>query len=316
MDNVAGAVSIVVPAYNHAEYLARAIDSLLAQDHPVEIIVLDDGSTDNTPEILTRYEKRIFWQSQQNMGQAATLNKGWGMASGNILGYLSADDLLAPQAVSKAVAAMSANPQAVAVYPDFNLIDPHSAVIRSVSAPDFELRNALLGNECLPGPGALFRRSALQVAGGWNPAYRQMPDYDFWLRLGIQGEFVHLREVLASFRVHPGSQTYGTVSAERADEPISIISSILDNASLTEPEAELRDAALANAYLFSAQLHWRAGRIGNGWQRLAMAHKLDASSVFSRRGARILANALLNRFGHRLLWSVRRLLRRDNRSNP
>jgi len=309
-------VSIVVPAYNHADFLASAINSLLTQDYPfLEIIVLDDGSTDHTPAILDNYRGKVHCESQANMGQAATLNKGWSMAKGDILGYLSADDLLAPNAVSKAVLAFSASPLAVAVYPDFNLIDPNSAVVRTVHAPDFEFCKALLGNECLPGPGAFFRRSALQLAGGWNPAFRQMPDYDFWLRLGLHGEFVHLKEVLASFRVHPGSQTYGTVSAPRTEEPVAIISAILAHGQLPPMAVELRDQAMANAHLFSAQLHLRAGRFREGWQKLKAAHAIDSGSVFSIRGVRILANALLNRIGHRLLWSVRQIFRRSNTSH-
>lgn len=309
-------VSVVVPAYNHADFLPFAINSLLAQDCPsVEIIVLDDGSTDHTPKILDRYRDKVRCESHANMGQAETLNKGWGLAKGDILGYLSADDILEPQAVSKALAVLSANPSAVAVYPDYNLIDPYSTVVRRVRAPDFEFCKALLGNECLPGPGAFFRRSALRLAGGWNAAFRQMPDYDFWLRLGLYGDFVHLKEVLASFRVHPGSQTYGVVSPARAEEPVAIISAILDDERLPAMAARLHNQALANAHLFSAQLHLRAGRFCESWRKLKIAHGLSPDSVFSIRGARMLANAFLNRTGHRLLWSVRQLLRRDKPSN-
>jgi glycosyltransferase involved in cell wall biosynthesis len=86
-------VSIVVPAYNHADYLKECIESILAQDYPrVELIVLNDGSTDMTPAILLAYGDRFRWENQANMGQSATLNKGWAMASGDILAYLSADD--------------------------------------------------------------------------------------------------------------------------------------------------------------------------------------------------------------------------------
>lgn len=304
-------VSIVIPAYNHADYLAQAIDSLLAQSHPVEVIVLDDGSTDHTRDVLARYTGRIYWETQQNIGQAATLNKGWNMARGEFLGYLSADDVLAPEAAEKCFAALLESPAAVAAYPDFNLIDPQSGVVLSVHAPDFELSRALLGNECLPGPGALFRRNAFLKAGGWNPAFRQMPDYDFWLRLGLHGKFIHVKEVLAGFRVHPGSQTYSIASPTRAKEPVAIISAILADAQLPATANTLRAPALANAHLFSAQLHLRAGRFSEGWQQLCAAYVLHRRSILGIRCARILANALFNRVGHRLLWSLRALFRRD-----
>lgn len=304
-------ISIIIPAYNHADYLAQAIDSVLAQTHPVEVIVLDDGSTDHTRDVLARYTGRIYWETQQNMGQAATLNKGWNMARGEFLGYLSADDVLAPEAVRKCVAALLGKPSAAAAYPDFNLIDPQSGVVRAVHALDFEFNRALLGNECLPGPGAFFRREAFLKTGGWNPAFRQMPDYDFWLRLGLHGEFIHIKEVLAGFRVHPGSQTYSIASLTRAEEPVAIISAILADAQLPAASSALRAPALANAHLFSAQLHLRAGRFSAGWQQLCAAYALRPRSVLGLRCARILANALFNRTGHRLLWSLRGLFQRD-----
>ena len=71
-------VSIVIPAYNHAGYLDEAIGSVLNQDYPrVELLVLNDGSTDGTPAVLEKYGRSFYWETQPNMGQAATLNKGW-----------------------------------------------------------------------------------------------------------------------------------------------------------------------------------------------------------------------------------------------
>ena len=97
-------VSIVTPTYNQAEYLAETIESVLAQDYPnIEYIVLDDGSTDSTPEVLNRYSGRVRWERHDNMGQARTLNKGWAMSRGEFIGYLSSDDLLLPDAISKLV---------------------------------------------------------------------------------------------------------------------------------------------------------------------------------------------------------------------
>src|SRR6185503_111739 len=94
-------VSIVIPAYNLGHYVGATIDSVLAQDYPrVELIVIDDGSKDDTREVLARYTGRMRWESQPNAGQVAAMNRGWGMASGEILSWIGADDLLLPDAVS------------------------------------------------------------------------------------------------------------------------------------------------------------------------------------------------------------------------
>ena len=100
-------VSIVIPCYNQGHYLRQAIDSALSQDYPgIELIVLDDGSTDGTQALLASYPDRFYRESHANMGQAGTLNKGWRMSKGEILSYLSADDFLLPGAVRRSVEAL------------------------------------------------------------------------------------------------------------------------------------------------------------------------------------------------------------------
>ena len=130
MRNSQPKVSLVIPAYNHAAYLAEAIDGILAQDYPnVELIVLNDGSTDETEHVLRQYPAdRFYWETQPNMGQSATLNKGWRLAHGEILGYLSADDKLRPTAVSRSVECLTRNLHVAATYCDYELISSTSQV--------------------------------------------------------------------------------------------------------------------------------------------------------------------------------------------
>lgn len=299
-------VSLVIPAYNHGIFVAEAVRSVLAQDYPaVELIVIDDGSTDDTSAVLTNLGSGFYWETQPNAGQARTLEKGWRLARGEVLGYLSADDVLAPSAVRESMAELAAHPEAVATYCDFNLIDPASRVVRRVETPDFSYRDMLVNVSCPPGPGAFFRRAAYEASGPWNPAYRQMPDYDFWLRLGLNGCFIRIPRVLAGFRVHEASQTYSRTTPERATEPVRIVDQILRHPDLP-PELRTQGRhARANAHLVSAQLHLRAGRILSGGRDVAVALRYAPGSVLSQRVLRLLANAMLNRAGHRLLWQVK-----------
>ena len=301
-------VSIVIPSYDHGRYLGAAIDSILAQDYPrIEIIAIDDGSTDDSRDVLARYAGRIHWESQANQGQAAALNRGWLMSRGDILGYLSADDLLLPGAVGRAVHCLQKNPDAALVYCDFNLIDPDSAVVRRIRAPEVAYSEMLGQLICPPGPGAFFRRSAFEKAGLWDPGLRQMVDYEYWLRLGMHGRFVRIPEVLAAFRVHPGSQTFAATSPARADEPVRIIERYFQRENVPVGTQALRDRAFSAAYLVSAQLHLRGGNYGNGFAALWRAFRLRPRNVFSLRSMRILFNALFNRLGHRIVWGARRL---------
>lgn len=124
-------VSIVTPAFNQAKYLVETIESVLAQDYPnIEYIVLNDGSTDNTEEILRRYEGFLKWETQKNMGQSKTLNKGWSISSGKYLGYLSSDDILYPNAVSELVEVLERLPEIGVSYCDFDIINEHGTHVK------------------------------------------------------------------------------------------------------------------------------------------------------------------------------------------
>jgi glycosyltransferase involved in cell wall biosynthesis len=300
-------VSIVIPAYNQAAYLGEAIESVLAQDYPrVELIVLDDGSTDGTRGILQRYAGRFCFESHPNMGQAATLNKGWRMARGSVLSYLAADDRLAPRAASASVAVLLEHPDCVMTYVDYDLIDPASRFIRRVRTPDYDHRSLAVGLICAPGPGAFLRRSAFERAGPWNERLRQIPDFELWLRLAGEGCFRRISEALAAYRVHDASQSFAPVSAERAVEPVEVMREYFV---LGRVPRELRDAqgeALSNAQVLAARLHLRSGRYADALRLLWAALRLHPGNFRRLRTWHLVANGLVNRFAHRALWVVRR----------
>lgn len=299
-------VTIVIPAFNHGKYLKQAIDSILSQDYPhIELIVLDDGSTDNTREVLEGYGNKFYWESHQNMGQANTLNKGWAISKGEILAYLSADDILLPEATRLSVDCLSKNPDAVLCYCDFQLIDPESKVIRAVSAPEYSYQEMVTRFICAPGPGAYFRRTAFVEAGGWDPRFRHSPDYECWLRLGLLGRFVHIREQLAAFRVHEDSQSFAQTTVDRAEEALRIIEKYYLLSGIPSEILIAKNLSFANANLVVAQLHLRSGRYKEGYLRARQAALLSPRSLLSVRALRMLVNGLFNRFIHRYLWLIK-----------
>lgn len=287
-------VSLVVPAFNHAAYLEQALESALAQTYPgIELIVLDDGSTDATAGILDRYAGRFHFESQKNIGQAATLNKGWALAHGDVLGYLSADDYLHPEAVSEAVAALARHPDAVAVYPDFELVDDSSRTTGTVRTPEFDYRDMVLRMVCPPGPGAFFRRTAFASEGGWNEQLRRIPDFEFWLRLGLRGGFVRIPKVLAYYRVHAGAQSFSPVDSVRADEYVNVIEALLESGRLpAEIQAESA-MALATAGLNSARLHLVSGRYRVALRRTLTAVRGAPGKILEAGAWRLLASGLV-----------------------
>ena len=304
-------VSVVIPAYNYAHYLDEAIKSVLEQDYPnVELIVLDDGSKDDTQKVLERYGERFYWEIQENMGEAATLTKGWRIAKGEILAKLSADDVLLPSAVRAAVQAFEANPHTVLAYPSFDMVGPDSTLIRRVNGLNLSYRDMVVKIMNPVGPGAFFRRDAYATTGPWDSTLKLTLDYDFWLRLGLQGTFTKISQVTALFRVHNASQSFAKTDEARSEEFIRVISNYFERQQVPEDIVVAKNEALSNAYIFSARSHLRSRRYTKGVKRLLQGFSLHPGNI-SRRAFRVLAHGLFNHIRYR-----RHVNRKKTRSNP
>lgn len=311
-------VSIVIPAYNHARYLDQAIDSVLGQSHPdIQLIVLDDGSTDDTRDVLRRRSGRFHWETHPNMGQAATLNKGWAMSNAAVLGYLSADDYLHRDAAARAVEVLREFPDVVATYCDFNIVDEASHLLSTSTAPEFDYDAMVLRGVCLPGPGAFFRRSTFDAVGGWDRNLRHVPDVDFWLRVGLHGEFRRIPEVLAHYRMHDGSQSFSKIDERQADEIISVLNRLYREPQLPARLRNSYNRSISSAYLLSARLHLYSSRCRVGLRRALAAVACHPRVLVTPRSYRLIAGGLIQRAGQKLVWQLRRLPhKRDEPVHP
>lgn len=201
--------SIVVPSYNQATFLPACLDGLLWQDGvDVEILVYDGGSTDGSKKIIEKYADRIAcWQSQPDGGQAAALKVGFERATGDILGWLNADDVLFPNTVKHIAAYYETHPDTVFVYGDAVWIDHENRVIRPKREIDFNWSTFAYGYCYIPQPSAFFRRDAYEKAGGVDPSYKCCMDYDLWHRLARIGPVGHIPVFVSGIRDHPGTKT-------------------------------------------------------------------------------------------------------------
>lgn len=250
-------VTIVTPAYNQADYLADTIESVLAQDYPhLEYIVLDDGSTDSTFDVLKAFEGRIRYERHENMGQANTLNKGWSMAKGSLIGYLSSDDLLEVGAISQLVSALAAHPGAVMAYCDYHLIDAKGQRFRKVKTKEYSAKQLRVELSCQPGPGALFRREIFDLSGGWRGDLQQVPDFEFWLRASDFGHFVRVPSLLADHRVHEQSASFRAVSYTRSMEIVEVMNHYWYGKSGKDVRR-----SVATAHLVASRSHGQSGRV-------------------------------------------------------
>jgi len=201
-------VSIVTPSYNCAPFLADCIESILAQDYPrIEYIVMDGGSTDGTLSILRRYRDRIAHiHSAGDSGQGEAINQGLQSAHGEIVAFLNADDVYLPGAVSEAVRSLTARPEIAVVYGNALHVAEDGATLADYPTRDFD-RETLKRDCYICQPAAFVRRAAFDRVGGMNPALRYVLDYDLWIRLAANGEFLRIERYLAKSRVHRGSKS-------------------------------------------------------------------------------------------------------------
>ncbi len=290
-------VSLVTPACNQAEYLGETIESVLAQDYPkLEYIVLDDGSSDDTPAVLRRFGNRIRHERHANMGQARTLNRGWSMAKGSLIGYLSSDDRLSPSAIRRLAEALVAKPEAAVAYGDFELIDAKGRPFRTVRAEDYNEDRLRLDLVCQPGAGVLFRRDVYDQSGGWAEHLRQVPDFEFWLRASEFGPFIRVPEVLAQYRVHEGSASFRPVEAQRSMEIVGVVRTHWKGRA--GPDV---DRSLANAHAIAAKSHIQSGRLLAGLAQWGAAVRNRPNSLLSPATWRMLFSGLLRRASYRLM---------------
>lgn len=244
-------VTIITPTYNRADYLSETIESVLSQDYPnVEYIVLDDGSKDNTKKIIEKYQTKLIFESHSNMGEARTVNKGFGMAHGDIIGIVNSDDPLLPGAIKEIVGFMQCHPQVGVVYPDWDIIDANGKKIEHIQTFEYSYINMLRWFYPLPGPGALIRKEVVRVLNGRDPQFQYVSDFDFWLRAGLMTEFARLPKTLATFRMHPNSASVSQTNEGMAQEHITLINKICSLPNLPQdPKLDMQEAYSSAYYI-------------------------------------------------------------------
>jgi len=216
-----GLVSVVLPVYNGAEYLAESIESVLSQDYNRwELIVVDDGSTDATPAILQRYEtdSRVRIIRQENRKLPEALNTGFAAAGGEFFTWTSADNAMRPGMLSALANFLQTNPSAEMVYANEELIDESGRAARgrdfcriyqhppggSVLWRPYDPGELNFVQNNLIGGCFLYRGQAARILGGYTPACFGYEDYDYWLRMNALFRIAHLGsdEPLYRYRLH------------------------------------------------------------------------------------------------------------------
>lgn len=207
-------ISIVTPSYNQAEFLEQAIKSILSQNYPnIEYWVIDGNSTDNTLDILKKYDSKINWLSEKDLGQADAINKGLKRSTGDILAYLNSDDLYLPGSLEK-VGQTFKKKSINWLTGDYEIINEKGDKLKSFIPTyksfwlkhfsPFVLKSI---NSVIPQPSTFWSREAYEKIGEFKKNLNYSMDYDYWLRLSKNFKFHYLPETLSQFRVHKKSKS-------------------------------------------------------------------------------------------------------------
>lgn len=276
-------VTVITPTYNRATFLDETIVSVLGQDfEAIEYIIIDDGSTDESQQVLDKYRSsaKVTICAHENIGETRTVNKGFAMAKGDIVCVVNSDDPLLPGAVREAVRYMSLHPEVLAAYPDWIEIGPDGEEIARLRLPYYDIESMLLKSNVGMGPATFIRREAFQIIGLRDPELKYTGDLDFWFRLARVAPLGHIGEFLATHRRHPGAATFAGRGDLMANEIVRLVREAYASQELPARVRQRRYRAYALAHYAAA---WQcSSRMHIFARHFALALAYGAGHVLSR----------------------------------
>ena len=182
---------VITPVFNGEKYVEATIKSVLKARTPsMKYVVVNDGSTDSTLEILNRYLGEIEVINQSNLGEGNAVNKGFHSYDSKYVMVVSADDLVEDQIFKKLITTLDSNPDKSVAYPDWEIINEKDQVISRIETLEFTVESLIEKMICLPGPGALIRRSALDRPNLRIGTYVYVGDFECWIHLDKSSSFI------------------------------------------------------------------------------------------------------------------------------
>lgn len=199
-------VSVIIPAYNKVAFTVRTVESVLAQIYKhLEIIVVDDGSTDQTRNLLEPYQDRIHYIYKKNGGASSARNMGLKVAKGKYVGFLDCDDLYLRDKISRCVEFLELNSAFGFVHTGVDLIDAHDGIVGRFAYPKalqmHWLAPFLIMGNFVSNPTVLVRKECLEAVGGFDESIFTPADWDLWLRLSERYQAGYIPASLSQYRV-------------------------------------------------------------------------------------------------------------------
>lgn len=305
-------VSVVMPVRDAETYVAEAVKSILDQTlRDLELVVIDDGSTDGTAGIiraLAASDKRVRLHAGRGGGLVAALNEGCALATAPLLARMDADDVAEPTRLARQVDAMDAEPELVLLGTALTQIDERGAAFATVSYPAVP-GEELLERNCFAHPTVVFRRDAFEQVGGYRDLFPHAEDYDLWLRFAELGRVGNLSEPLLRYRVHQAQVTRRAIEEQARSTLVAQAAARARRAGEVEPkssELAIDESTLSqrvlDAHVNLAALAIHGRRYNEAERLLDTADSLSAGVAVAIRRRIAMQRA-------RLEWRRRRPLR-------
>lgn len=264
------AVSVIIPTYNYGRFIGAAVQSVLDQTfRDCEIIVVDDGSTDNTAQVVSQFGDRVTYLFQPNRGKSAARNRAIQEATGQWVAFLDADDRWLPSKIERQLEILKLTGEQAAVHSNFSIVNEDrsmhlywreqvpESVAKGLEASDLVLWN-VVGTLTV-----MVSRDKVLDVGGFDEGQLSAEDWDLWLRMGLAGlQFVYVDEPLAIYRRH-GANMQRDIDRMRTYR-IRVLDKFFARPDLPPTLRRLRNQAYANVHHTSARARYHKGE----WMRM------------------------------------------------
>lgn len=266
-------VSVVIPTFNYGHLVCDAVDSVLAQAYRnIEVIVVDDGSTDDTRERLAKYGERIRYHYQPNAGLSAARNTGISLAKGDLIALLDSDDAFHPKKLLCQVEYLKARPEIGLVATNSFSDEPcvwhdHASADISVHTSTLELEDVVVKSRFVPS-SVLIRRECFEKAGLFEAELRSVEDRDMWIRIAAQFRITLITLPLTWYRQTPGSMSRNASRMEQCER--EVLEKAFRSPALSQRRF-LRRRALSIAATSAAYMYLESGRYGVAMSRMLSA---------------------------------------------
>lgn len=280
-------VSVIVPSYNHAHFLPQAVQSVFDQTmQEFEIIVIDDGSTDNTREVAQSYtDGRFKYIYQENRGLSASRNTGLGVARGEYVAFLDADDIFMPNKLQAQLDGFEAHPSCGMMLGGYYALNEQGEPVKAIEpwtdVPTLEIENWLF--HCPVSPNAvLVKKCWVDQVGGFDERFRRVEDWDLWLRMAYAGcQTGWVKEIVSGYRLSPEQMTKNAASQKNVS--LQVMDKFFQQDHLPTELNALKPEVYTRIYTKFAPQEYSVGQLEDARESVAQAIKFTPDILSTRQ---------------------------------